>query len=759
MYTGLNGPEDYLRVVKNHKWMIIIPIVLCTSIAGALCYSLPKTYRSSTLIYFEEGKVRYVKSLDSPDPGERVDISASRIDAMKGVLYKKEILAQVADEFHLYGYSREALDPGMQSSVASRLRSSVMIDLDPRHGSLVKVSFGHEEPLIAKSVTARLAELFMQEHTKARSAIAESSSEFIQHELDALKTQLEAKERAIAQFKQAHLGQLPEQMESNMRAIDRLEMETTAQQEMEKTLNLRLGSVDKAIREYEDPTSDVSPKRAEKDPRLAKIKELERNLAGMLSMYKETYPDVARVKNELRQLQGMTTEEYVARYVDIEPADSETPKRAKRKVADPYKLELLKQREDIIHELDLVHMRQTRIAADIKKYESRIEGTTVHQKELMAIERDYENLQKNYQALLEKKLQVGIAGDLEQKRHGTQLRIVEPAGLPGWPEKPNLFLIMFGGLAAGCALGFGSAFGVEILRRGFVSAEEIEVTLGLPVIAAISHYESAWPGGTKIAAESRRKEPLLALPGLAREASPGSHAAQVAVGPELVAMWYPRSAVAEQYRVAATRLGLMAGKQQSTVVVMSSALMGEGKTSTALNMSYVLARDLNKKTVLIDCDLKRPMVHAYAGMELSAGLSEILIGLKPFEECLNYHEQLGIWILSAGVVQSGTAALTHVDQLSKLIAELRTRFDYVVLDSPPLLPVAESMLIVRMADVVAHVIRARSTGRDAVMNALKMIGEERALGVILNGVEAKDTPYSYYTYSARVYEPHRKQLQ
>lgn len=760
MYTGLNTPEDYLKVVKNHKWMIIIPVVLCASLAAALCYWLPKTYRSNTLVYFQEQKVRHVKGVDAPDPGERVDLTTARIDAMKEVLYKKEFLTQVAEEFHLYDYYKENSDPGMDSNVASRLRSLVQIEVDPKTAPLIKVSFAHEEPTIARSVTARLAELFIQEHSKARSAIAESSSEFIQHELDALKTQLEGKERAIAQFKQAHLGQLPEQMESNMRAIDRLETESTAQQEMEKTLNLRLGSVDKAIREYEDPTSDVSPKRAEKDPRLVKIKELERNLAGMLSMYKESYPDVARVRNELRQLQAMTTEEYVARYVDMDSAEVEGVKKGKRKVVDPYKLELLKQREDILHELELVHLRQARIAADVKKYESRIEGTTVHQKELMAIERDYDNLQKNYQALLEKKLAVGMAGDLEQKRQGTQMRIVEPANLPGWPEKPNLILVMFGGLAMGCALGFGSAFGIEILRRGFVSAEEIEVTLGLPVIAAISHYESAWPSGKKIATvDSRRHDRLLALPGLARDASAGSNGAEVAVGPELVAMWYPRSAVAEQYRVAATRLGLMVGKQESTVVVMSSATMGEGKTSTALNLSYVLARDLNKKTILVDCDLKRPMVHAYAGMEISAGLSEILLGLKPFEECLNYHEQLGVWILSAGIVQSGTAALTHVDQLSKLIGHLRTKFEFIVLDSPPLLPVAEAMLIVRMADIVAHVIRARSTRRDVVMNALKMIGEERALGVILNGVEAKDAPYSYYNYSARVYEPHRKQLQ
>jgi capsular exopolysaccharide synthesis family protein len=202
----------------------------------------------------------------------------------------------------------------------------------------------------------------------------------------------------------------------------------------------------------------------------------------------------------------------------------------------------------------------------------------------------------------------------------------------------------------------------------------------------------------------------------------------------------------------------MVDKQKSTVVCIASALMGEGKTSTALNLAYVLSRDLNRKTVLVDCDLKRPMVHAYAGMGLAAGLSEILLGRNTIEECLEYHEQLGVWIIAAGVEQSGTAALTHADQLSELIGTLRERFDFVVLDSPPLLPVAEAMLIVRLADVVALVIRARSTRRDTVTNAIKMIGEERPVAAILNGVELKDAPYSSYTYSNRVYEPHHKQV-
>jgi uncharacterized protein involved in exopolysaccharide biosynthesis len=367
VFTGLNTPEDYFRAIKNHKWLIIVPIVLCVSLAAALYIWLPKSYRSSTLLYFEEQKVRYVKGVDAPESGGGAQkpeaTMGARIDAMKEVLYKRELLTEVAEEFHLFGYDKATATPDQDDSVASLLRK--LVQIDPKDAPLLKVSFTDEEPTVARAVTARLADLFMQENTKARNVITESSSEFLQHELDILKAQLEVKEQALAQFKQSHLGQLPEQLDSNTRAIDRLENAITAQQETEKTLNLRLESVDKAIREYDDPTSDVGPNRAARDPRLKRIKELERTMAGFHSIYKETYPDVARIRNEIKQLQAMTTEDYMTLFVDQEPAEVEGPRKGKRKLVDPYKTELLKQREDVMREMELVRLRQAHIAADI----------------------------------------------------------------------------------------------------------------------------------------------------------------------------------------------------------------------------------------------------------------------------------------------------------------------------------------------------------------------------------------------------------
>jgi polysaccharide biosynthesis transport protein len=753
VYTGLNTPEDFIRVVKNHWFLIVVPILVSVGLAWGVYEWLPKSYRASTLLNFEGQKVRYVKDVEDHSAGgdsEKPDaLMQSRIRLMKEVLYKKEILVQVAQEFHLYGYEKADGNPEYDDNVATRMRGFVQFHTG--EAPFLRVSFADPVPAVARDVVTRLAELFVKEFTQNREVIATSSSEFLQHEVDALKVQLETKDRLLTQFKQAHLGELPEQMGSNLQALDRLESEARAAQEMEKAVDLRLESVDKAIREYEDPET-----RGAKDPRIGKIKELERTLAGLQFMYKENYPDVASVRNEIRRLKAMTTEDYIALYVEQDPPEVDGERKGKRKRVDPYMAQLLKQREEILRELELVHLRQARIAADVKKYEGRIDKTTVHQQELMTMQRDYENLQKNYHSLVEKKLTVGIAGNLDRKRQGTQMRIIEPAKLPVWPEKPNVFVIMFGGLAIGCALGFGSAFGLEILRRGFASGEEIEVTLGLPVIATISQFDSVWSNVTKKAAlRSRDQERLLALPGLSKDVSRSSYGSQVAVAPEVVTMWCPRSVLAEQYRVAATRVELMVGKQQSNVIVVASAMMGEGKSSTALNLAHVFARDYSKKTVVVDCDFKRPMVHALVGIEANAGLSDVLIGKKTLEECLEYHEQLGLWILSCGTAHFEATALSHSNQLSGVISELRERFQCVILDTPPLLPVAEANLIARMGDIVALVIRARITRRDAVKQAINLIGNNETLAVILNGVELNDMPH----YSQRYYyEPQHKQL-
>lgn len=256
--------------------------------------------------------------------------------------------------------------------------------------------------------------------------------------------------------------------------------------------------------------------------------------------------------------------------------------------------------------------------------------------------------------------------------------------------------------------------------------------------------------------EYRNSRGLPAITSSMKHSIQGGQLQKPAPGLELVSMWRPLSFVAEQYRVAATRLELMSGERKSTTIVVTSAVMGEGKSSTALNLGYVLAKDLDRRTLVIDCDLKRPMQHIYAGLWQQPGLAEVLRGTKTIEDCMQRLGEAGPWILTAGSVADNPLALSKMHQLAELVTDLKEKFDYVIIDAPPVLPLADMHVLSSMADVLAYVVKASMTGRDVVHKALRAIGSTANIGIILNGLDAHTTPY--YMQQEYYREAHHEQV-
>ena len=224
----------------------------------------------------------------------------------------------------------------------------------------------------------------------------------------------------------------------------------------------------------------------------------------------------------------------------------------------------------------------------------------------------------------------------------------------------------------------------------------------------------------------------------------------------LVSKWRPWSVVTEQFRVAATRLTLMQGNRGSTVIVVTSAVKGEGKSAVAVNLGYVLARDLGKSTLIIDADLKRPVVHGYMGTSLAPGLQDLLEGEQSVDACLHSQGELPLWVMPSGTPASQTIELSKINRLSEIIRQLRGRFDYIVVDAPPILPLADMHVLSGMGDVVALVIRAGITKQAVVQKALATLKPVTAPCIILNGLQAEVVPY--YMQEGSDYFSQKKEL-
>ncbi|OLB56203.1 MAG: hypothetical protein E6K61_00090 [Nitrospirae bacterium] len=737
--------QDYLGIASRRKWLIVGCILLSLTIALALCLILPRSYISSTLIIVESQKVPedYVK-------GVVTGTVEDRLEMIQQMLRSRTLLTRVIEMFNLYEEDR---GKGLEHRIG-RMRKNIAID-KTKNNQAFTLSFEHEIPITAQKVTATLADILIKENLSTREQLVEGANEFLASELTGAKQELEAREKAISEFKRAYMGELPQQMEANLRTLDRLQVEGFTQNETLSSLNARLGVIEKAIKEYEitgTPSMELPASTRKTGHRLSRLTELERKLATLSMTYKPNYPDIVQLKEEIAGLKAEPPAN------DDELTDDllgQERKSVGPRPADPYLRELNRQRGEVKVEIASVKERLSRLSGQIKDYEGRVERAPTREQKLMVLVRDYENMQKNYQALLEKKLNARIAENLERRQKGEQFRVIDPANTPEKPEKPNKPLILLGGLLIGCGLGFGMAVLLEQIAKSFNYPEEAEIFLGLPLLAAIPSFQTAFAHSGKflpLTTEGPPSSPPVRSKGLLQyrgkgpnqEARPeNGRAVQRGFSPELnlVAKWRPMSVVAEQFRVAATKLTLMSAEREHTVVVVTSAVMGEGKSSTAANLGYVLAQDLGKATLLMDCDFKRPVLHAYAGAEPEPGLAKVLHKDHPLEDCLQKLGDLPLWILPAGSTARRPVELSKMNQLSAILSTLRSRFDYIIMDAPPILPLADMNVLASMADIMALVVRAGTTGRDVVKNALKALRIPNQAGIVLTGLQADWTPY------------------
>jgi capsular exopolysaccharide synthesis family protein len=346
------------------------------------------------------------------------------------------------------------------------------------------------------------------------------------------------------------------------------------------------------------------------------------------------------------------------------------------------------------------------------------------------------------------------------------------------PEFPDVTKIMLAGLVLGCGVGFGLAFVLEQSYQVFRRPEDIESLLGIPVLASIPDFKLAYSGdsprflqnplgGTTGSVGLHNAQSLL--PGKVETAT---NQARETVGKgdarvhsnkkkngtdvissrikgelNLVSRWKPTSIVAEQFRVAATRIVLSYARQKGAVIVITSAVTGEGKSSTAGNLGYVLAKDVGKSIVLIDGDMKRPRLSAYTGVPSEPGLSQVIEGVLPVEACLHQVGKFPLKVLPSGQDKGQPSDLRKMQKLEEIIAVLREQFDFVILDAPPILALADMTLLAAMADLIVLVVRAGQTPHELVEKALKSIKRQCEKGVILTETDENYVASSYRGYA------------
>lgn len=738
--------QEYWRIGLRRKWILLGAVALSLAAAIVYCKLATKMYRSDTLILLEDQKIpeNYVQGASEAHSNfER------RIFVIESQVRSRSLLEKVRDDLDLY--AEEVKKFGREWAVL-RMNGSLLVTAVNK-GTVAglnnigafTISFADEDPATAMNVTSRIAAMLIEENLKDRTLAAEGTTEFLDNEVNRTKVHLDKKEEEISRFKSQHAGELPQQNETNQRVFDRLDNDLKTVNESIQRQTDRLALVGKAIEQYLQygvtiPTLVNGTIQA--NPALARLSELKAKLVELEAEFWEGYPEVIVTKEEIRQLEQKLRKQYGP---DAVKTDEQT--------IDPYFQDLKKQQTEIKSELALLTQRQRMIRAEKKTYEDRLDTAPAVEQQLLTLMRDYENLKSNYQSLVDKRLHALVAENLEKRQKGAQLKILDPAKFPRVPEKPNSLRIVALGLIFGCSLGVGIVVLLEQLNPQFRRPEDIESVFGPQLLAVIPDFslEYAYKNWKRFLPyhfnHSHNTDGNGNGAPLSVElvATNGSKGASYQRG--FVVRWLPNTLVSEQYRVAGTRLSLLGMKQQSKVIAVTSAVKGEGKTTTVINLGYTMARDMGKRVMLIDCDFKCPGLHPFMEQTPQWGLADYLTTDLDIDSCLSGFGEVPCWIMPVGNPVVQETALLKTDRLTGLLEQLRSRFDYIFINTPPILPQATMNVLAGHADHLILIVRANSTPHDVVRRAVSSLRSNKPTHVILNAVGSQSLPSYIYEYA------------
>jgi tyrosine-protein kinase Etk/Wzc len=317
-----------------------------------------------------------------------------------------------------------------------------------------------------------------------------------------------------------------------------------------------------------------------------------------------------------------------------------------------------------------------------------------------------------------------LLGQLEQARMQENtiipyVKILDGASPPvriGTNLKQKIIL----GFLVGLLLGLGGAFFLEYLDQTIKSATDIERAVGTPVLGLIPHEPKLAAG-----ANGRRGKPIVVLSALS-----------------------PDNPAVEAYRALRTNVTFVGAEKQLQLIAVTSPGPGEGKSTTAANLAMTLAQGGNR-TLLMDGDMRRPLQHRAFGLVQEPGLTDVLVGTATAREAVRPDVAENLDILPSGAQPPNPSELLGSDAMHRLVTDLRHEYDYVVVDTPPVLPVTDATIVATVADGTILVMKSGETEETAAQRAVEQLRRVRAriAGAVLNGITPRhDHYYTYYSY-------------
>ena len=583
---------------------------------------------------------------------------------------------------------------------------------------LVEVSLKAHEPALARDCVNAVFDSFVDMNIETKYEATEQATEFLSQQIADLKKEIGQKEQELQNYGQEKNIVILSDKETTI--LDRLS-------ELNKALTE--AQIDRVRKEaYYNEIKNASPDyipEALSNPLIQRLREdyirLSREYSKMEEKFQPEYPEMQRLKAELdsaRELLRNETENLVkAAYSEYQAS--------------------LKKEKSLQEVFDHQKEEAFRLNSNAILYNS--------------LKIEIENKKNLLESLLKRQSETGVSARLRGLRT-SNIRIVDRADIPISPSSPkklrNILLALFLGLFGGVGL----ALLMEYLDNSVKSVEDVERYSGLPTLGVVPPFgENSKAYGyyyAYISEEYGHKKRSGKKTEEKTEEKPQSI--------ELITHFAPESAFAESYRSLRTALLLSGPQNNLKAIIVTSPLPSEGKSATVSNLAVSLAQ-MGKKVLLVDADLRRPKQHRIFNLKNHDGLTNYLaLDLEP-EKLVKTTVVPSLYLINSGPIPPNPAELLSSDKMARLMEKLRQGFDFILIDTPPILTVTDAQILGKISDGLVLVVQAERTPREALSQTREILDmlTLKSVGVVINYLSLDTRSYYARHYYRRYYKEYR----
>jgi succinoglycan biosynthesis transport protein ExoP len=697
---------DYLIILRKHQWLILTFLLTVVTVVTIASFKMKPVYEAAARVEVDkESSQNPLPFQDESAYDEYIDTD-SYLETQTKILESETLAFQTIKSMDLARYPEFGGTPGLPAlgqgagakrpAILGTFLGSLSVKRVP-NSRLIEVGFEAEDPQLAAQVVNAHLQNYIEQNFRSKYDATMQASNWLSSELEELRIKVEKSEDArLAYERENQIWQIDEKQDiTTQKLADLSKAVTEAQTQLaEKEALYRMatsGNVD-ALPAARDSgvIQDLIKKKTQIDD----------DYADALNQFGPNYPKVQRLAAQQK-----------------EAADN---------LANGQKTMIESVQED--YNTAQSHVAILQAALDKQKADANDLAEKLVQYHIL--QHDAEANKQLYDGLLQKLKEATISVGLRS----SNIRVVDPALVPTTPSRPqkarNILLAFLVGLVGG----IGLAIFREYLDNTVKSPDDIEHLTGLPSLAVVPSLAGSLNG----------HRGRLAWP--ARHPLP-----QAGAGPrvELLSYLQPKSQISEAFRALRTSLLLSQAEQPPQVILVTSALPREGKTTAAVNLAVTLAQ-LGDRTLLMDSDLRKPGIRRAMNLTIGKdlGLSSYLAGVCTLEEAIIPHPTISnLSALPTGPVPPSPADLLSSHRMQEAIAEARRRFKFVVIDSPPIMAATDAVILSVQTDGVLLVVRSGETPKEAFTRSRDLLAavKSRLLGVVLNAVDSSAPDY-YYSY-------------